>query len=112
MPGFRTLTINKGTRDGIAADMAVLAPGGVVGRVVVPSARSAKVQLLLDRNAAVGAIIDQTTFLRADAIGLRLDDFLVRSDSYSFFVALGDVITTGATETNVRDLRLLFAASG
>ena len=36
-PDFRTLTIDKGTRDGVRADMAVIAPAGVVGRVVVPS---------------------------------------------------------------------------
>ena len=50
------VTIDKGTRDGSAADMAVIAPAGVVGRVVVPSARAAKVQLLIDRNAAAGAL--------------------------------------------------------
>src|SRR5437588_538415 len=48
-PDFRTLTIDKGTRDGLRPDMAVIAPDGVVGRLVVPSARSAKVQLLVDR---------------------------------------------------------------
>ena len=33
-PEFRTLTIDKGSRDGIAPDRAVIAPAGVVGRVV------------------------------------------------------------------------------
>jgi hydroxypyruvate reductase len=65
----------------------------------------------IDGNSpAAGALIDQTTVQRAEAIGLRLDDFLARSDSYPFFVALGDVFTTGPTETNVRDIRLLFSA--
>ena len=32
-PEFRTMTIDKGTRDGLAADMAVIAPAGVVGRI-------------------------------------------------------------------------------
>ena len=40
--------------------MAVIAPAGVVGRVVVPSARAAKVQLLIDRNAAAGALIERS----------------------------------------------------
>ena len=39
---FRTVTIDKGTRDGLRHDMAVISPAGVVGRIVVPSARSAK----------------------------------------------------------------------
>lgn len=64
----------------------------------------------IDGNSpAAGAIIDSTTMARARSIGLNPDEFLERSDSYSFFVALGDVINTGATGTNVRDLRILLA---
>ena len=66
----------------------------------------------IDGNSpAAGAIVDSTTVERARAIGLNADDFLRRSDSYAFFVALGDVIATGATGTNVRDVRILLAAS-
>ena len=59
-PDFRTLTIDKGTRQGIQGDMAVVAPAGVVGRVVTPSLRAAKVQLLIDRNAAVAGLVERT----------------------------------------------------
>ena len=62
----------------------------------------------LDGNSpAAGAIVDNTTIERARAIGLDPENFLDRSDAYSFFVALGDVIVTGPTGTNVRDLRIL-----
>lgn len=64
----------------------------------------------IDGNSpAAGAIVDSTTIERARRIGLDPADFLNRSDSYSFFVALGDAITTGPTGTNVRDLRVLLA---
>ena len=56
---------------------------------------------------AAGAIVDNTTLQRARAIGLNAEDFLKRSDAYSFCVALGDAIATGPTGTNVRDLRIL-----
>ncbi len=60
-PWFRTVTIARGTRDGLQADLAVLAPAGVVGRVVGPlSATAAKVQLLVDRNAAIGAMLERS----------------------------------------------------
>lgn len=59
-PEFRTVTIDKGTADGLAADMAVISPAGVVGRLILPSRRAAKVQLLVDRNAAAGALIERT----------------------------------------------------
>lgn len=66
----------------------------------------------IDGNSpAAGAIIDSTTIRRAKAIGLDPEDFLRRSDSYSFFHALGDDITTGPTGTNVRDVRLLLVES-
>jgi hydroxypyruvate reductase len=59
---------------------------------------------------AAGAIVDSTTIARANALGLQADDFLRRSDAYSFFSALGDAITTGPTGTNVCDLRILMFA--
>lgn len=57
---FRTVTIDRGARDGVAADRAVISPAGVVGRVILPSARAAMVQLIVDRNAAVGALIERS----------------------------------------------------
>jgi rod shape-determining protein MreC len=59
-PDFRTLTIDKGSADGLRPDMAVIAPAGVVGRIITPSARAAKVQLLIDRNAAAGALVERS----------------------------------------------------
>jgi rod shape-determining protein MreC len=60
-PWFRTITIDKGSRDGVRRDMAVLAPKGVVGRVVgEPGPRAAKVQLLIDHNAAAGALVGRS----------------------------------------------------
>jgi hydroxypyruvate reductase len=56
---------------------------------------------------AAGAIVDSTTIERARAIGIDPEDFLKRSDAYSFFVALGDALATGPTGTNVRDIRIL-----
>jgi glycerate-2-kinase len=49
----------------------------------------------IDGNSpAAGAIVDSTTIDRAQGIGLDPADFIDRSDAYSFFVALGDVIAT------------------
>jgi rod shape-determining protein MreC len=59
-PDFRTLTIDKGSGQGVLADMAVVAPAGVVGRVITPSFRAAKVQLLIDRNAAVAGLVERS----------------------------------------------------
>jgi glycerate-2-kinase len=58
---------------------------------------------------AAGAVADGETFERARALGLDAADFQRRSDSYSFFNALGDAIVTGPTGNNLRDLRILIA---
>ena len=41
-PDFRTVTIDKGSSDDLATDMAVISPAGVVGRVILPSRRAAE----------------------------------------------------------------------
>jgi rod shape-determining protein MreC len=56
-PDFRTVTIDKGQRQGLATDMAVIAPAGVVGRIVMPGGLASIVQLLIDRNAAAAALV-------------------------------------------------------
>jgi glycerate 2-kinase len=66
----------------------------------------------IDGNSpAAGAIVDNTTIARARAIGIDPEDFLRRSDAYSFFVALGDAVATGPTGTNVRDIRIMLAGA-
>ncbi|MFZ0064106.1 MAG: DUF4147 domain-containing protein [Pyrinomonadaceae bacterium] len=66
----------------------------------------------LDGNSpASGALADETTIARADSAGLDASSFLKRSDSFSFFAGLGDEIITGATGTNVRDVRVVIATS-
>ena len=64
----------------------------------------------IDGNSpAAGAVCDDTTLARARALSLDARRFLEASDAHSFFAALGDALTTGATGTNVRDLRILLA---
>jgi hydroxypyruvate reductase len=64
----------------------------------------------IDGNSpSAGAIADESTISRAKDLNFDADDFLARSDSYNFFKRLGDTIETGATGTNVRDIRILLA---
>ena len=65
----------------------------------------------IDGNSpAAGAIADQTTLQRARAKNLDAEQYLARSDSYTFFEQLNDLIVTGATGTNVRDLRIVISS--
>jgi rod shape-determining protein MreC len=54
------MTIDKGTQDGLHPDMAVISPQGIVGRILMPTARAAKVQLIIDRDAAAGVMIERS----------------------------------------------------
>lgn len=53
---------------------------------------------------AAGALAEGDTLARAQELGLDAHDYLTRNDSYSFFQALGDLLMTGPTNTNVNDL--------
>jgi rod shape-determining protein MreC len=58
---FQTVTIDKGSSSGLRKDMAVISPAGVVGRIVEPPPLyAAKVQLLIDREAGAGAILERS----------------------------------------------------
>lgn len=60
---------------------------------------------------AAGAIIDTTTPSRAAEAGLeRPEYYLAANDSYSFFDGLGDLLHTGASDTNVGDLQIALIA--
>jgi hydroxypyruvate reductase len=56
---------------------------------------------------AAGAIADGTTVARAEALGLKAAAFLANNDSYHFLDALGDLIETGPTGTNVADVQII-----
>jgi hydroxypyruvate reductase len=57
---------------------------------------------------AAGAIITPDTLQRAWAQNLNPGEMLARHDSYSLFAALGDLVITGPTLTNVNDFRAIF----
>jgi glycerate 2-kinase len=58
---------------------------------------------------AAGAVVTGESARRAEALGLDAAGYLSRNDSYPFFQALGDLLQTGPTGTNVNDLVFLCA---
>ena len=59
---------------------------------------------------AAGAVADGETLSRARGKGLDPTEYFERSDSYTFFLNLGDAVVTGPTGNNLRDLRILLSA--
>ncbi len=92
---FKSLTINKGEKDGIQKGMAVISPEGVIGQIFKTAPSSSIVLLVTDYNSAIDAIIQRT---RAKAIVAGKGDnrcqlkYLLRSED----VVEGDrVVTSG-----------------
>ncbi len=58
-----------------------------------------------------GAFIDQNTLAKAAELGLSADEYLIKHNSFDFFNALGDLVVTGQTNTNVNDFRAIMISS-
>jgi rod shape-determining protein MreC len=56
----RSIYIDKGTRDGVKPDMAVITADGVVGKVLRVFKSTAQVLLINDQTSGVGAILEKT----------------------------------------------------
>jgi rod shape-determining protein MreC len=96
-PDFRTMTIDKGSSSGLKANMPVISPTGVVGRIVTVAARASKVQLLVDRNAGAGALVERS---RAQGVVLGVGEDLLRMDYVSGIadVKPGDTIVASGID--------------
>jgi rod shape-determining protein MreC len=96
-PEFQTVTIDKGSSDGLATDMAVISPAGVVGRVILPSGRASKVQLLIDSNAAAGALIERTR-VQGVVVGAGSGMLRMRYVPGTADVKTGDLVVTSGID--------------
>ena len=96
---FRSLTVNKGERDGVRKGMAVISTDGVVGQILKASPNYATVLLITDYNSAIDSIVQKT---RARAIVEGKGEnrcqlkYLLRTDE----VNVGDVIVTSGLGGN------------
>jgi rod shape-determining protein MreC len=95
-----TVTINRGSDDGVEPDMAVIAAQGVVGRVINrPTSHTAQVQLLIMRTASAAVKFERTGGGAGNTVGvagdppLRLDQLPNLAD-----VRPGDRILTSGLD--------------
>ena len=54
-----------------------------------------------------GALMTPDSYARAEALGLSAADELANNNGYGYFQALGDLLVTGPTRTNVNDFRAI-----
>ncbi len=91
----RIIYIDKGANDGIKPDMAVIAPSGVVGKVVNVFSTSAQVLEINDSSSGVGAILEKSRLqgiLRGNANGEAVLRYIMADEK----VEVGEqVLTSG-----------------
>ena len=96
---FKSITIDKGERDGVKKGMAVVSPAGVIGQILKTAPGYATVLLITDYNSAIDSIVERT---RAKAIVEGMGEnrcqlkYLRRAEE----VALGDVVVTSGLGGN------------
>ena len=93
----QAVILDKGSASGLACDMAVIAPAGMVGRIVAVTPHTAEVLLLIDRESAIGARITETRFSPGMVTGKGQDDLLemLRMDHDADILPGQMVITSG-----------------
>ncbi|MCL1848125.1 MAG: rod shape-determining protein MreC [Clostridiales bacterium] len=93
----QTVILDKGSTSGLDCDMAVLAPAGMVGRIVAITPHTAEVLLLIDTESAIGARIVETRFSPGMVSGTGQDDLLemMRVDHETEVLPGQTVITSG-----------------
>lgn len=100
---FDTFTINRGTQDGIAANMAVVTGDGLVGRVEEVGLNYAKVLSIIDTRSGVACLIE-----RARQFGVMRGQVSAASDTqecYMYYIpavnniAPGDVVLTSGEDS-------------
>ncbi len=96
---FRSVTIDKGERDGVKKGMAVISPTGVIGQILKIAPHYANVLLITDYNSAVDCVVERS---RAKAIVEGKGEnrcqlkYLLRAEE----VAVGDVLVTSGLGGN------------
>ena len=106
--GETTVTLRGSGRGGRNQEFALAAALGIaeLADVVILSGGTDGTDGPTD---AAGAIVDGSTLQRARQLGLDPARHLQQNDAYPFFAALGDLLITGPTNTNVMDLQLILA---
>jgi rod shape-determining protein MreC len=94
----RTVYLDKGSRDGIQPDMAVISADGVVGKIINVYKSTSQVLLINDQQSGVGAILEQSRLqgvLKGQASGELVIDKIMADEQ----VKTGDrVLTSGGDQ--------------
>ena len=90
---YKTVIIDKGMTDGVVKGSAVVAPLGVAGQVIETLAHYSKVQLMIDRNSSIDAVVQKKNargIVKGDGGNQCSFEYVLRKHN----IKVGDVIVT------------------
>jgi rod shape-determining protein MreC len=90
---FRRLVIDRGSMNGVKRDMPVTTASGIVGRVISLGPNFAMIQVITDKHAGVGAML-QTSRAMGEVRGLDNDRVELKNISTTEKVEVGELIVT------------------
>lgn len=96
---LRTITINRGTRDGIEQGLPVVTGQGLVGRIMDVAADASRVLLITDPSSAVSARL-QTTRVEGSVIGLLSGGLRMTFIPLDAAIQEGDLVITSGLGGN------------
>jgi hydroxypyruvate reductase len=106
--GETTVHVTGHGRGGRNQEFALAAAGAVASLGAPAVVASVGTDGIDGPTDAAGALVDSTTTSRAEAAAIGgAEGFLADNNAYAFFAALGDLIQTGPTDTNVGDLQII-----
>jgi rod shape-determining protein MreC len=95
-PASSTITINKGSDDGIGKDMAVITPAGVAGKVQAVLANTSKVILLTDPGSALAVRVQRNR--EEGLLEGKLVNCALKYVSYYADIQEGDLLVTSGLD--------------
>ena len=109
--GETTVTVTGAGKGGRNQELALALAERLAGLPVAVLVASVGTDGVDGPTDAAGAIVDNTTVSRARAAGVGdPGPFLRDNDAYAYFHALGDLVVTGPTGTNVGDIQVAMIA--
>jgi rod shape-determining protein MreC len=95
-PSSSTITVNKGSASGLARDLPVVTPDGVVGRVHAVLPGTARVQLLTDPGSTIAVRVQRNR--EEGLLEGKLDRCALKYVSYYVDVQEGDLLVTSGLD--------------
>ncbi len=89
----RTVSINKGSSDGISRDMAVITPSGIVGRIIDAQPAASKALLLTDPRSSIDVIV-QRNRIKGIVEGNVSNSLTLKYIRHGEDIQIGDVLVS------------------